>query len=65
MIDDPTFDKTDWAHPAWFRGCDHGINKTCNLVLEMLDGKHVGPNKFINHEKLQEIYRRINELNTK
>lgn len=41
-IDDPEFDGTDFAHPAWWRGHEHTIAVTCQKVNEILDGKDDG-----------------------
>lgn len=36
--DDPFFDTTDGAHPAWWRGCDHGFKKGLEMWQRALDG---------------------------
>lgn len=38
MNDDPELDGTDGAHPAWWRGCDHGTAMTVSIINEILDG---------------------------
>lgn len=35
--DDPEFDATDAAHPAWWRGNDRGVESTCEALNRMLD----------------------------
>jgi hypothetical protein len=32
-------DGTDAAHPAWWRGQDHGVHSLCQHINEILDGK--------------------------
>ena len=34
--DDPSLDATDGAHPAWWRGCDHGVRKAAESIMEAL-----------------------------
>lgn len=36
--DDPQLDATDDAHPAWWRGDDHGFRTMCAEVESVLDG---------------------------
>jgi hypothetical protein len=38
-VDDPVFDATDFAHPAWWRGQDYGCEATCREVNAIIDGK--------------------------
>ena len=38
-LDDPEFDCTDAAHPAWWRGHEHTTVMFCQHVNEILDGK--------------------------
>ena len=40
--DDPEFDSTDWAHPAWFRGTLHGLHGAICLVSDIISGKETG-----------------------
>ena len=35
--DDPEFDATDFAHPAWWRGCDYSVEKIIKILNEILD----------------------------
>ena len=40
--DNPEFDGTDGAHPAWWRGSDHTMQVVCNELRQILDGKPIG-----------------------
>jgi hypothetical protein len=40
--DDPEFDGTDFAHPAWWRGHEQTTAMVCQKVNEILDGKDDG-----------------------
>lgn len=55
--DDPEFDATDGAHPAWWRGHDHTSNVFCALVTKILDGKDDGGG--FNHEPWHTLRRRL------
>jgi len=35
--DNPEFDGTDGAHPAWWRGCDDGVFSTVRCINGILD----------------------------
>lgn len=35
--DDPDFDGTDGAHPAWWRGCEHGVRTTAKIMQTWLN----------------------------
>ena len=37
LKDDPEFDATDAAHPAWWRGNDYGVLKTVSVVNKIMD----------------------------
>jgi len=39
--DNPEADATDAAHPAWWRGHDHGAHSVCQLVNGILDGEPI------------------------
>lgn len=43
ITDNPFWDCTDGAHPAWWRGCDYGIDKVIEIINDVLDGKNVDP----------------------
>ena len=36
IIDDPTLDGTDLAHPAWFRGSDMTIKILCTMITKWI-----------------------------
>ncbi len=40
--DDPEFDTTDWAHPAWWRGTLYGVHHATRLVENIVSGKETG-----------------------
>ena len=41
--DDPEMDATDWAHPAWWRGNERGVEQAANIALNLLHGmRHTG-----------------------
>ncbi len=40
--DDPEFDTTDWAHPAWWRGSLYGVHHATRLVENIVSGKETG-----------------------
>src|ERR1043166_9002424 len=40
--DDPDFDGTDAAHPAFWRGHDHGCWGTIERIKQVVDGKDDG-----------------------
>lgn len=40
--DDPEWDGTDTAHPAWWRGHDSSCQQFCREINEILDGKPMG-----------------------
>lgn len=40
--DDPTLDGTDYAHPAWWRGCDHGVRQAVGVLERVLAGDDAG-----------------------
>jgi len=35
--DDPEWDATDAAHPAWWRGSDYGVEKAVKAINNMMD----------------------------
>ena len=41
-LDDPQWDATDAAHPAWWRGNDHGVAAVVQIINGTLDGKPPG-----------------------
>jgi|GEM_PF-5343402 len=40
-VDFPELDATDAAHPAWWRGHDHGAESICREALRILDGGEI------------------------
>jgi hypothetical protein len=38
--DNPDFDFTDAAHPAWWRGNDAAVESLCRIINDIFDGKH-------------------------
>lgn len=56
-LDNPEFDATDAAHPAWWRGHDHTTQVFCDLVVKILDGKDDGGGA--NHEPWGVTRRRV------
>jgi hypothetical protein len=42
MTDDPEYDGTDAAHPAWWRGHDQTVQAMCHQINRILDGKDDG-----------------------
>lgn len=40
--DDPQWDGTDAAHPAWWRGNDRGVEAVVEIISGVLDGKTPG-----------------------
>lgn len=55
--DDPAWDCTDAAHPAWWRGHQHTATVFCNLVEDILDGKDDG--KGFNYEPWHHCRQRL------
>lgn len=60
LSDDPTFDATDGAHPAWWRGNDSGVAATVDIVNKILDGKP-GLGLF-QSEKLNALHTRLTAM---
>ncbi len=42
LPDDPEWDCTDFAHPAWWRGEQHGSLMVCLKVLELIKNGDTG-----------------------
>jgi len=40
LYDDPQWDATDAAHPAWWRGEDYGACQAAKLIADVLSGKN-------------------------
>jgi hypothetical protein len=60
LVDNPAFDGTDGAHPAWWRGNDAGGAEVTQAVQEMLEGKRQGG--VFGSPELQAISVRIKSL---
>jgi len=45
LVDNPELDATDGAHPAWWRGHDHGADAICREATKILDGEDSGAGK--------------------
>ncbi len=58
--DDPIFDGTDGAHPAWWRGHLHTADQHCKLTNEILDGKDADGGTA--NEPWESTRRRLREL---
>lgn len=61
ILDDPDFDGTDAAHPAYDRGLRRGIDLVCSRVSDMLGGGDSGGGMF-GLAGLQEIREQIRAL---
>lgn len=59
--DDPQWDATDGAHPAWWRGEDYGVTEACRMILEVINGKPAGPGRS-SHELFQTTRERVAAL---
>ncbi len=59
VIDDPEWDGTDFAHPAFFRGEQYGGRGTVELILQTLGGDSGGT---CSNERLQLARDRITAL---
>lgn len=59
--DNPEFDNTDFAHPAFWRGQDDGINGACRVLEKVLDGKDDGGGA-IGSKRLEDLRRRLLKL---
>jgi hypothetical protein len=57
MEDNPEYDATDAAHPAWWRGHDHTTQTFCQAVNDILDGKDDGHG--VANEPWESVRRRL------
>lgn len=62
VVDNPFWDGTDAAHPAWWRGQERGVDGTCEQIRKILDGEAHGPPFHYGSELLSEIAQRTWEL---
>lgn len=58
LPDDPEWDATDFAHPAWWRGNDAGADAVVRRLEKVLDGKDEGAG-VLGGRKLEAIRRRL------
>lgn len=58
--DDPSWDGTDAAHPAWWRGNDAGVDGAVMVIEKVLSGEE--PRGFVNHKRLQQLRLRVAAL---
>lgn len=56
--DNPEFDGTDGAHPAFWRGQDDGVRGTVMRIDQILDGKDDGRG-VVGYEPLEKLRRRL------
>lgn len=59
-IDDPQWDATDAAHPAWWRGETYGAHKAAELITNILSGKETG--KGAVNEPVQTMRQKVLDL---
>lgn len=59
-VDNPNLDCTDAAHPAWWRGCDHGSAGMIREVQKILDGQDDGSGTC--NEPWESVRRKLIEL---
>lgn len=57
--DDPETDGTDFAHPAWWRGNDRGVEAVCEIVERILDGKDTEPLGRFGYLRLETLRQRL------
>jgi hypothetical protein len=62
--DDPQWDGTDAAHPAWWRGNDRGCRFVTQLLTDALDGKDDGGG-WMGYPPLEALRRRLLALRSK
>lgn len=55
---DPQWDGTDAAHPAWWRGSDRGCEAATQILTDALNGKDDG-HGVIGHAPLETLRRRL------
>jgi hypothetical protein len=58
---DPLLDGTDFAHPAYWRGQESGVDGACMRIEEVLDGKYSGAG-VIAHPRLEKLVRRLDRM---
>ena len=61
-FDEPDWDATDWAHPAWWRGEDHGVIGVCRLLKkDILNQRFRNPRGVTSNKELEELRNLISE----
>jgi len=60
-MDNPELDGTDGAHPAWWRGCDSGVESTVQAIHQILDDieNDVEPHGKYSSKKLEMLRDRL------
>lgn len=58
--DNPEWDCTDCAHPAWWRGHEHTAKSMCQIINEILDGEDDG--RGVANEPWESTRRRIRDM---
>lgn len=56
--DNAAWDATDAAHPAWWRGQEHGVRSACRRMAQVLDGQDDGGG-VISGRELEALRRRL------
>jgi len=64
LADNPEFDATDGAHPAWWRGCDHGGEMTVKAINKIMDTLESGEDfaGCFGSESLENLKNRLKRL---
>ena len=57
--DNEEWDCTDFAHPAWWRGNDHGFASCVQRVNQILDGKDTDTKGVSNMPQLDKLRKRL------
>ena len=63
--DNPFWDCTDGAHPAWWRGQEYGCKATVRIVNKWLDQTLDDMMKGASQPEIQALKERIHDLRTK
>ena len=61
-VDNPDMDATDAAHPAWWRGHEHGAASIVTVIRKILDGKDLGLGYGWSHEPWHALRRDLLEI---
>lgn len=60
-IDDPSLDGTDFAHPAWWRGNDRGVEAMCKIIEKTMRGENRGEPSY-GLQRISAIVKNLNNL---